>query len=70
MDPLLVGGREMACEPGKLVDEVTNGVPGGLTDKWVKREGFESSSHHFGDGRHSGREGGNDASGASGGGAG
>ena len=60
----------MACEAGKLVDEVTNGVPGGLTNKWVEGDGFESSSHHFGDGRHSGREGGHDASEASGEGAG
>ena len=51
----------MSCEAGKLVDEVTNGVPGGLTDKCVERYGFESSSHHFGDGRHRGRDGGHDA---------
>ena len=60
----------MACEAGKLVDEVMNRLPGGLTDKWVERDGSESSSHHFGDGRHSGREGRHDASRASGGGAG
>ena len=59
----------MACEASKLVDEVTNKVPGRFTDNWVKRDGFESSSHHFGDGHHSGREGGHDASGESGGGA-
>ena len=70
MSPPPVGGREMACEAGKLVDEVTNGVPGGLNDKWVERDGFESSSHHFSDVRHSGRDGGHDASGESGGGAG
>ena len=46
----------MACEAGKLVNEVTNGVPGGLTDKWVERDGFKSSLHHFGDGRHRGRD--------------
>ena len=56
----------MAGEAGKLVNYVTNGVPGGLTDKWVERDGFDLSLHHFGDGRHSGREGGHDASGASG----
>ena len=60
----------MACEDGKLVDEVTNGVPGGLTNKWVEREGFELSLHHFGDGRHSGHDGRHDALGESGGGAG
>ena len=51
----------MSCEASKLVDEVTNGVPGGLTNKWVEGGGFESSSHHFGDGRHRGRDGGHDA---------
>ena len=59
----------MACEAGKLVDEVTNGVPGGLTDKWVERDGVELYSHHFGDDRHSGRDGGHDVSGELGGGA-
>ena len=55
----------MACESGKLVDEVTNGVSGGLNDKWVERDSFESSSHHFGDGRHSGRDDKHDALGES-----
>ena len=55
----------MACEAGKLANYVTNGFPGGLPDKWVERDGVESSSHHFGDGRHSGCEGGPDASGES-----
>ena len=60
----------MDFEASKLVIEVTNGAPGRLTDKWVERDGFKSSSHHIGDGRHSGRDGGYDALGESGGGAG
>ena len=30
-------------------------------NKWVERDGFESSSHHFGDGRHCVRDGVHDA---------
>ena len=46
------GGIEMARKCRKLVDEVSNGVEGGLYHYFVKWDYFHTSPDHFGDGGH------------------
>ena len=51
--PTPLGCHEMACKCCELLDEVLNGVEGGLPDNGVKRDSFHHSSHRLGGGSHS-----------------
>ena len=46
------GGSEMSRECRELVDEVLNGVLGGLSHDCVYWDLFHTSPDHFGDGGH------------------